>query len=776
MFSAKTYGQHVIKGHVKNEKNILFSDVPIIVRLGKKIVRTQLSDLSGGFKFDSLEIQNYNFTFSMLGYLPKDTVLVPGNESYATEIILYPASTQLGEVVISGKKKLIERQSDRIIFNVENSIAAAGSNALETVSKAPGIRIIKNEINLVGKSGIGVMLNGTLLALSGDDLTNFLKGISSEDISKIEVITTPSSEYDSEGSGLINIITKTSKKRGIYAQMSPRFQKSKYAMAGANGRISFNDKKFSLLSSVDVEKGSILETKDPLTIYPNQRWEEYSKSRDFSRKLGLRLESNFNFSNNTSVGGNINYLSSKPHSSATDDVFIKSKELIDSVLSTKSRSHSDKAHISGDFNFKHKFDSLGRQLTIGMSWLQRSDGYNNNFTTTHNEATNSLPYLISTNKTDTKENIRLFSLKMDLILPFRFVKVTTGIKLSRYQGINGASYSNNDYLVGNGNFNYHEAINAIYLNANKAFEKWTFQGGIRVELTKTNSLFASTSELTNRRYGNIFPAASIQLQQDEKNTLSFNYNRRIARPHYSFLNPFIIYSNPYTYEIGNPKLNPSYENSVELSHTYDNALTSTIGFDVSKNVFQLISLFDEQTNTQHTTFLNFLTTYKYRADVSWIFNSLDWLESNNQWATIYNYSHAKISEKKSLKGWDNSFTSDNQFTLQKSKGLMLSVLFSHQFPWVYDSYKISGYSTLDVGFKIQVFNKKGQVSIVGEDIFRSMGMTYTEKTDATKQETFFYSDNRRVRVSLRINLGKESVKQEHHESINSEETDRMMHR
>ena len=117
---------------------------------------------------------------------------------------------EIETVVITGKKKLIDRKVDRLIFNVENSIASQGVDATEALANTPLLKVDENRgISIVGKSGVSVMVNDRMINLSGNELINYLRSLRSDNISKIEVITTPPSKYEAQGnSGLINIILK----------------------------------------------------------------------------------------------------------------------------------------------------------------------------------------------------------------------------------------------------------------------------------------------------------------------------------------------------------------------------------------------------------------------------------------------------------------------------------------------------------------------------------------------------------------------------------------
>ncbi|MDO5616292.1 MAG: TonB-dependent receptor, partial [Cruoricaptor ignavus] len=120
---------------------------------------------------------------------------------------------QIQEVEIKAKKKLIERKVDRLVYNVENSVAAQGGDAMDILKIVPGIKVQNDKITMVGKGRILVLVNDRPIQISGDDLANYLKTLKSDEIEKIEVMSNPPAKYTAEGnSGVLNIITKTTKK------------------------------------------------------------------------------------------------------------------------------------------------------------------------------------------------------------------------------------------------------------------------------------------------------------------------------------------------------------------------------------------------------------------------------------------------------------------------------------------------------------------------------------------------------------------------------------
>lgn len=124
------------------------------------------------------------------------------------EIVVEEAKVLEG-VTITAKKKLIEQKVDRMVFNVANSVASQGMSGLDAVKNTPMVRVQNESVSIVGKGGVSIMVNDRMLNLSGSELTNYLQSLRSDDIARIEVITTPPAKYEAQGnSGIINIILK----------------------------------------------------------------------------------------------------------------------------------------------------------------------------------------------------------------------------------------------------------------------------------------------------------------------------------------------------------------------------------------------------------------------------------------------------------------------------------------------------------------------------------------------------------------------------------------
>ena len=217
-------------------------------------------------------------------------------------------SNNLNEVIISSRKRTIERKFDRYIMNVPNSIAAMGSDAFVLLGKTPGIKTSSKQIGLVGKSEIIITVDDKVLQLSGEDLVSFLKTIPSGDIAKIEVITNPSANYEVQGSsGIVNIVMKKSRKMGDSGTANLSYRQHQYANWNGSASLSVNKGKWSINANLSAAVGTDLEKHTIDTYYPNQSWylhgDDILKHKNFNSNLDIeyslsdQTQINFTFLN-----------------------------------------------------------------------------------------------------------------------------------------------------------------------------------------------------------------------------------------------------------------------------------------------------------------------------------------------------------------------------------------------------------------------------------------------------------------------------------------------
>ena len=251
-----------------------------------------------------------------------------------------------------------------------------------------------------------------------------------------------------------------------------------------------------------------------------------------------------------------------------------------------------------NLNFRHQFDSTGKELTADLDYVRynsHSDQYFDNITTYPGNGDKSETILTG----NTPSLIDIYTAKTDYIHPLsKELKLEAGLKSSYVRTDNMANYFN---LINNNpevdttktnHFLYRENINAAYVNLNRQFKKWSVQAGLRVENTNYsghqlgNGISVINKDSTfSRNYFSFFPTMYVSYQANEKSQFSVNYGRRIDRPAYQDLNPFLFFLDQYTYQAGNPYLQPQFSHNVELSHTYAGWLSTTLNYSYTKDFF-----------------------------------------------------------------------------------------------------------------------------------------------------------------------------------------------
>ena len=206
LFQNQVFSQIKISGQIKNEKNNPVEFIEIQLQNKDSIIfKSELTNAEGKFILET-EKGEYSLIVRQLGVIYYKQNINANQDTNVGIINITEKEQQLQEVVITSKKKLIERKVDRLIFNVENSISASGGDAIDALKITPRVKVKNDNISMIGKNNMSVMVDDKLILLTGDELINFLKSIPSDNIKSIEVITTPPTKYDAEGnSGLMSI-------------------------------------------------------------------------------------------------------------------------------------------------------------------------------------------------------------------------------------------------------------------------------------------------------------------------------------------------------------------------------------------------------------------------------------------------------------------------------------------------------------------------------------------------------------------------------------------
>ncbi|WP_223609053.1 outer membrane beta-barrel family protein [Chryseobacterium sp. OSA05B] len=656
------------------------------------------------------------------------------------------------------KKKLLDRKADRLIFNVEASIASQGMDATETLANVPMLKVDENmgSISITGKSSVNVMINGRMLNLSGNALLNYLKSIRSENISKIEVITTPPSKYEAQGnSGLINIILKKNPNLGFSGNINSNLIQRSYSGFSSNGSLNYQTEKFS--SSLKLTYyDSAKRTDENYNIIGASQNYSNSIRKDMWKELTPTLNLSYKISKNAEIGLEYIYAHQKSgmnivNTTKNIDASLNEENLLTNTF------HREKlpTHTLSAY-YDLKLDSLGKKLSIAGNF------YKNNSDTEVNFSTLTLSdHSVQDVKTTSLISPQIFSAQADLELPFSFGTIETGVKFNQFKNSTDIQYFNlnsGQYVpdLSRANlFTYQEENYAGYFSYAKTFgEHWEAKAGLRYEHTNAESFTPSSNSENKYNYGQWFPSAYVSYKED-KNVFSFSYSRRINRPSMGNLNPFRWYSNPYSYSSGNPLLTPAYINNWELGYTFNNKFSTSVYYLRMKNAFGQISTIDDI--SQISTYLNYYNNNFWGLNASYTDTFFKfWETSISMNASLQNSSVFNV-DAETQKGSSFSYSINNTFTLNKSKTLIFFLNYSHSLAYKNVNSYFQAFPELTSGLKVSLMEKKLQINATVTNIFaqRYRGELYFY--DNTQYMNNYW-DSRSFRLSVNYTFGSSKKK------------------
>lgn len=779
LLSGSLFAQYKLTGTVNDQQNLPLPYSGVILSdLTRSKTQTITADSSGIFIFKNLKKGKYQLSSNYIGF-QKNSIDLLLSADTSIKIVLQSLNNQLNEVAISsGKPAALINNTEKLTYNVSGSVTATGTDGLTAVSQIPGVKVSNNEISSAGKGQLKVMVNGQVIQLAGLDLMRYLKSMSANQISKIELIKNPSANFDADGNaGLINIVTKQSKKQGysgniqlngkhwIHDQKTIYGTSNFYALNGS-ANLNYNSEKLSVYSSVNLDKDHHLEGFQTDLYYPKQTWLQTDTGDYTYHNINLIAGADYKLSPKTTIG--LSYLGGRGVYDGSDHVnnpIYNNSGKLDSTLKTYATYHPVALSNSINMHTIVNFDTTGKKLSLNADYYNyyrtdRSDFKSNGYLPGQSNAVNNTRYY-DTNK----QNINIYTFKADAELPTHYGLLSFGGKLSFIDNYSNAFYYNkvntND-LIYNTNlsneFDYTENTQSLYASLNKEKGKWRYQGGLRTEFTQTKGYSYTINQTTNNSYIKLFPSLLIAYQADKDDSFSFTLGRRINRPSFWSLNPFKSLFTAYSYGQGNPYLQPEYNNNFELAHTYKSNLTTSLFLNVTDNGFTNVTIARPDTNLVYTTPLNFIKTYRYGIAESYSLKLFSWLDNNNQATFYHTNANSSNSSFKNIRGYGLYLASNNTCYLNAEKTFAIAASFWYQFPEI-DHIGRSGTSyKLDLGITALALKKNLNITFNVNDIFRSSATSVTTYVNGIKQQFTNFQINRYAQLSMSYRFGSKPAK------------------
>lgn len=747
-------------------------------------IKSELTDDNGFFNLKA-NPGKYKIQIRQIGKLLFFKEIEVEKDTDLGDIIIVLNDNVLKEITVVARKKLIERKVDRLVFNVENSISAAGGDALDALKVTPGVRVQNDVISMIGKNGMKVMVDDKIIQLSGDDLMFFLKTIASDNIKNIEVITAPPSKYDAEGnSGLINIKLKKNKKDGWNATIKAAIKQASYLNSTTGVNFSYQKNKLELLLDFSSQNGKSIYTNKIFYEYPTEQWKNEIQNTTLSNAINPLMSINYKITNKTKIGLQYigNYNKPKIDENSMSNIYDKQTSFINTLLKTNGNTTRNSINNSINLNSITEIDTLGKKISIDIDSFTYDSEKKNNF---NSETTNYLYDNINTGDTDNsnKQLMKNFSTQINFEMPYKWAKLNYGAKIS-------ATKTNNDvktsiYNTTGGDFSldsnqtniyqYKENVQALYFSSDKAINtKWQAKVGLRIEFTQT-TIFSQTINETNKtNYYKLFPTGYLTYRPNDKNTYNINFSRRIQRPSYSELNPAKWYFNSNSFEVGNPFLQPSFSTNLELSHSYKDIFTTTIYYSYITNQFGQIVVHDISNNFQKFIRQNYFDPTYFGMQEYINFSVLKNCTTTFSADITYNESKTYTEYlNPNYSGWGGTFSTTNTVILNTPKTLIIAINYSYNTTSKWSESISSTSSNINIGLKYLLLDKKMQLSLFANDLFNSETNTISSKSGAVTGNFKQFYDSPFVRLSISYKIGNGTKNVEKKELGNQEEKNRI---
>ncbi|WP_316801755.1 outer membrane beta-barrel family protein [Pedobacter nototheniae] len=765
IFPLSVFAQVNLKGTVRDHLNPIPGATIIITDQQGKMINSTITKDDGSFE-TIVKSANYKIRIGFIGYAYWEKDISLDKNTDLGIIILKEVTPSLKDVVIVGRKQIIEQKADRIVFHVENSIAATGGGATDALRAAPGLSIQNGTISMLGKGSSRILVNGRLIELTGQDLINYLNSISASDIKNIEIMSNPPAKYEALGDGgIININLKKGAANAWKSTTTLSYDQNKYAVYSLRNNFFYNKNKVKFSFNAGGKLGNLKTREDLDTYYPNGLWELNSTGKQKQDNLSGGFTFDYDVSPNTTIGAQYNGNYNNPD--RKDNTIIKignQNQTLDSTLINIGLNDLRSANHAYNVHILTKLDTSGRKISFDADYFSYNSKIDNNFTATTYAPDLSFLNVNQSARNLSNQQINNLSIKVDMEHPLKFVNLSYGAKISFTNSNGNIQYydtmSGNQLLDLNrsNNFNYKEDNQAIYLNGVKDFNsRLNMQIGLRLENTQTKGFSETLNQNNKNNYLKLFPTFYLTYKKNDNHTFLFNYGRRINRPGFEVLNPFRSYLNSKSYSEGNPFLQPSFNDNFEFTHVYKGKLRTNAFFNIVSNGFGVVFTANPENNTQVVSRQNYYKEYYYGLGETYSANLGSWwqiqtmaylLGSNSKFTDALNSSPNNSPQV--------YLSTNNTFSIGKSTKFQIDYFYSS--PFKRGLYTYGNMTGLNLAVKQNVLDNKLQLALLANDIFNTSYLKdYTSVVNGITQIYDQNNSNRYFRFSLTYSFGNSKI-------------------
>ncbi len=732
-----------------------------------QIKGTSADDI-GRFTLKDIEEDLYFLQATYFGY---KSVLVPlevRSDIRIGALIMEEEVESLDEVVVTGQRPTIERQADRIVFNVENTVISEGST-WDILRKAPGVVTVQDNLEIRGQTAT-VYLNDRKVQLSQSEILDLLKGLDGNAISSVEVIPVPPASFEAEDGPVLNIRTRQNILPGYKGSVRGQYTQAvfpKYSFATSH---YFKGEKFGVFANYSINpRKTLRELENDVNFIDDQntvfsRWSTDTEevSRTQAQQLNLILDYDLSDRDQLNLTSNVTVSPNKTYDYNLQTVMRNGAGAVDSTLQTFQDTREDQISTSLDLNYTRKLKKEGATLKANGHYTYYEETGGQAGLTTYFDPSGAFlrDFAFST---DAEQFIDIFTGQADWYTP-----ITSGSFEAGFKGSFIRSRNTIEYFIGQDNqrsfdidlsdrFNYDEEVYAAYASLNKNWDPWTVKLGLRVEQTEVKAESLTLNEINRQSYLEFFPSVFVSRDLSETQSMSFSYARRLTRPNYADLNPFRFFLNENDFVQGNPNLVPAFSHNFNLNWSHNDTFYVDLYYRDNGNFLATVSFQDNDNLTLRETKQNVAGSRSYGLDftVSTPITSFWYLYS---YSSLFYEENSIFAEESAIETYRNEVTGlygylNNSLTLSKDGSLTGEVNVLYLSGFLDGASRMSETVTLDLGVRKTLWDDRAVISLVAEDVLGLANATYTTRYANQDIRYFSRPETRFVRLGFTYNFG-----------------------
>lgn len=781
-----SFGQFSIKGRIADQHQKLPFGTVRFLALDSTMVQGVVTDSLGTFVIKNVKPGEYFIAVSMIGYASFwQRIVVDDRSIFLEDIILKEVTTELDEVVVREEKQLIDQQIDRLVINLDNSITSSGNTILEVLQKSPGIVVNKqnNSIAMNGRSGVRLMINNKEMQLSPDAVIQMLDGMSATNVEKIELITAPPSSYDAGGSaGVIHIVTKKNEDLGTNGSFGLMAGARWAETFGGNFNINHRNKNFAYfldyailrnhnLHRMKLERRSFQVVDQAVSNYSSREniTTQHNLSAGLEWKFSERMTLNLLFTGYRRDWGLSAITTENNHIKidSTDRTTMKVQESniwqsVTGNVGLQARTNS-KSDIS--FNFDYLYYHNDNPSTYDNTVFHRQQGIN---TFSKIDVSKTTPIQILIGKVDYRYQV---SPSFAWEAGIKAVTSTLDNNVLVQRLLHDAWITDSIFTSYS---NLNEQVYAAYVATRwQTGRQWQINGGLRYEYTQTTISSPTQKDLVKRKYGYLFPNVSIKKNLDTEKDFYFSYSRRITRPTYNDIAPYVFFWGVNSFSAGNTSLYPSVIDVLTGGYHVKQWIVS-MQFSRARN--EIVTLQPEIDSASGSlTFrsqnLRYLNTFGITG--SYTLRVAHWWEVQSTLTPQYQV--VCTSHLMKNKTWNMS-----GLNLHVVNQIKLAREFSIEISGMYQSKSSSGISeflafgSLNAGIQ-KKFKNKGTIKLSMDDILYTNNWRIKTNSSENRLHAYFDYDwhNQFIRLTYTRNIGNTKLRTLKFKSGSEEERERI---